>query len=73
MRQCEFKKRCDPDMDMYVTKHIYGEGIGDMLKSVGRKIFGRTGKKLAKKAASSAAKTAATKLVNMQVRRLANR
>ena len=27
MRQCEFKKRYDPDIDMYVTKHIHGEGI----------------------------------------------
>ena len=61
MRQSEFKKRYDPDLDMYVMRHVEGEGIGSMLKSVGKKIFGKTGKKLAKKAASSAAKTAATK------------
>ena len=55
MRQCELKKRYDPDLDAYVTKHIYGEGISYVLKAVGSKIFGRT----AKKAAGSAAKKAA--------------
>ena len=57
IRQCEFKKRYDPNLDMYATKHIYGEGISDVFKEVGRKIFGRT----AKKVAESAAKKAATK------------
>ena len=55
MRQCEFKKRYDPKLGKYVKKHIYGEGISDVLKAVGSKIFGRT----AKKAAESAAKKAA--------------
>ena len=57
MRQCEFKKRYDPKLGKYVKKHIYGEGISDVLKAVGSKIFGRT----AKKAAESAAKKAAIK------------
>ena len=65
IRQCEFEVRYDPDLDMYVTKHIYdksmtniyGEGISDVFKAVGRKIFGRT----AKSAATKAAKSAATK------------
>ena len=48
MRQCELKKRYDPDLDAYVTKHIYGEGISDVLKSIGRKIFGKTVNKVAK-------------------------
>ena len=61
MRQCEFKKCYDPDMDMYVEKHIYGEGIGDIFKSIGRKLFSRTAKTVAKKAAKTAAKSAATK------------
>ena len=39
MRQCEFKKRYDPDMDMHVGKHVYGEGIGNIFKSVGKKLF----------------------------------
>ena len=60
MRQCELKKRYDPDLDMYVTKHIYGEGISDVFKSIGRKIFGKTANKVAKSAAKSTAKKAAT-------------
>ena len=55
MRQCELKKRYDPDLDAYVTKHIYGEGISDVFKSIGRKIFGRTVNKVAKTAAKKAA------------------
>ena len=55
MRQCELKKRYDPDMDAYVTKHIYGEGISDVFKSIGRKIFGKTVNKIAKTAAKKAA------------------
>ena len=50
----------DPDLDAYVTKHIYGEGISDVFKSIGRKIFGKTANKVAKSAAKSAAKKAAT-------------
>ena len=60
MRQCEFKKRYDPNLDMYVTKHIDGEGITDVFKAVGSKNFGKTAKSIAKTAAKSAAKTAAT-------------
>ena len=56
MRQCEFKKRYNPDMDMYVTKHIDGEGITDTIKKIARKILGKT----AKKAAKSVAKKAVT-------------
>ena len=59
MRQCEFKKRYDPDLDMYVKKNICGEGISDFFKTVGRKIFGRTAKKAAKNAAQKAATTSA--------------
>ena len=60
MRQCEFKKRYDPNLDMYVTKHIDGEGITDVFKAVGSKIFGKTAKSIAKTAAKSAAIKAAT-------------
>ena len=60
MRQCELKKRYDPDIDMYVTKHIYGEGITDVFKAVGNKLFGKTAKSIAKTAAKSAATKAAT-------------
>ena len=60
MRQCEFKKRYDPDMDLHVTKHIHGEGITDIFKAVGKKLFGKTVKEAAKTAAKSAATKAAT-------------
>ena len=60
MRQSNFERRYDPYMCKYVVEEIYngttyGEGMSDVLKSVGKRIFGRTGKKLAKKAASKAA------------------
>ena len=56
MRQWELKKkRYDPDLDAYVTKHIYGEGISDVFKSIGRKIIGKTANKVAKTAAKKAA------------------
>ena len=55
MRQCEFKKRYDPNMDMHVGKHIYGEGLTDIFKTVGRKLFGKTVKEAAKTAATKAA------------------
>ena len=55
MRHCEFKKRYDPDLDAYVIKHIYGEGITDALKAVGKKLFGKTVKSAANKAAIKAA------------------
>jgi len=61
MRRCEFKKRYDPDLDMYVTKHMHGEGITDVFKAVGKKLFGKTAKSIAKTAAKSAATKAATK------------
>ena len=60
MRHCEFKKRYDPKLGKYVKKRIYGEGISDIFKAVGSKIFGRTAKKAAESAAKSAAKKAAT-------------
>ena len=52
----EYKKRYDPDMGKYIKKHIYsgelhGEGYKmDMLKSLGKKLFGKTTRELAKKA-----------------------
>ena len=52
----EYKKRYDPDTGRYVKKHIYsgelhGEGYKmDMMKSLGKKLFGKTTRELAKKA-----------------------
>ena len=66
MRPSEFKIRYDPNLDRYVMKHvhdetIYGEGFSDVVKSVGKKMFGKTAKSIAKTAAKSAATKAATK------------
>ena len=60
MRQCELKKRYDPDLDAYVTQHIYGEGISDVFQSIGRKLFGKAVKSAAKSAAKTAVAKAAT-------------
>ena len=60
-RQSEFKKRFDPELGRYTRQHIYGEGITDVFKSVGSKLFGKTMKKAAKKCVEKALTTAATK------------
>ena len=61
MRQSEFKKRYDVKTGRYVKKHIYGEGVTDVFKTIGRKLFGRTMKKAAKTATKKAVQKAATK------------
>jgi len=66
MNQFEYKKRYDPEMGMYVKRHIYsgkiyGEGITDIFKSISSKLFGKTIKEAAKKASKKAVQTAATK------------
>ena len=61
MRQSEFKKKYDPELGRYTKQHIYGEGVMDIFKSFGSKLFGKTMKKAAKTAASKAITTAATK------------
>ena len=40
---------------------IHGEGLKDIFRSVGSKLFGKTSKEIAKKAATTAATAAATK------------
>ena len=65
-RQSELKRRFDPEIGRYVKKHIHsgeihGEGLMDIFKSVGSKLFGKTAKEIAKKAATTAATKAATK------------
>ena len=61
MRQSEFKKKLDPELGRYTRQHIYGEGITDVFKSFGSKIFGKTIKKAAKKGVEKAVTAAATK------------
>ena len=47
MKQSEFKKRYDVKMGTYVKKHIYGEGVADVFKTIGKKLFGTTMKEAA--------------------------
>ena len=54
-RQSEFKKKLYPELGRYTRQHIYGEGITDIFKSVGSKLFGKTVKSVAKKALNTAA------------------
>ena len=61
MKQSEFKKRYDVKMGRYVQRHIYGEGVVDVFKTIGRKLFGKTVKEAAKTATKKAVQTAATK------------
>ena len=49
MRQSEFKRRYDPELGKYTRQHIYGEGMMDVFKSFGSKLFGKTMKKLLKR------------------------
>ena len=61
MRQSEFKYKYDPELGRFTRQHIYGEGIMDVFKNIGAKVFGQTLKEAAKNAASKAVTTAATK------------
>ena len=61
MKQSEFKKRYDPELGRFTNQHIYGEGVMDVFKNIGAKVFGQTLEKAAKTAASKAVTTAATK------------
>ena len=61
MRQSEYKKRFDPELGIFTRQHIYGEGITDVFKSFGSKLFGQTVKSAAKKGVEKAVTAAATK------------
>ena len=67
MNKNMIKRRYDPTIDRYVKKdihtgEIYGEGLMDIFKSVGRKFFSKTAKDIAKKGAKSATNKAVTKV-----------
>ena len=49
MRQSEFKMKLDPELGKYTRQHIYGEGMMDVFKSLGSKLFGNTVKSAVKK------------------------
>ena len=61
MRQSEFKMKLDPELGRYTRQHIYGEGMMDVFKSVGKKVFGKTMKKAAKKSGEKVLTMAAKK------------
>ena len=61
MRQSEFKMRFDPELGKYTRQHIYREGMMDVFKSFGSKLFGKTVKSAVKKGAKKAVTAAATK------------
>ena len=66
MNQFEYKKRYDPDLGMYVKKHvhsgeIHGGALTDIFKSVASNLFGDTMKEAAKTASKKALQTAAMK------------
>ena len=61
MKQSEFKKRYDPELGRFTRQHIYGEGVMDVFKNIGSKVFGQTLKKAANTAADKAITTAASK------------
>ena len=61
MCQSDFKNKYDPEWGRFTRQHIYGEGVMDVFKNIGSKVFGQTLKKAAKTAASKAVTTAATK------------
>ena len=86
IRQCEFQKMYDPDLDMYVTKHIFdddmthifdddmtvGGGMTDIFKAVGKKLFGRASKKAVEKATKAAGEYAGYKAGERIVKLLSN-
>ena len=48
-------------MGRFTRQHIYGEGVMDVFKNIGSKVFGQTAKKAAKTAATKAITSATTK------------
>jgi len=61
MNRFEYKNRFDPEMGMYVKKHIYGEGMFDVFKSIGSKLFGKTVKNTLKSGIQKGAEEAIKK------------
>ena len=63
MNGFEYKKRYDPELGMYVKKHIHSGEIqaGGALTDIFKSFFGKTIKKAAKKKGKKALQTGATK------------
>ena len=71
MKQSEFKKRYDVKMGRYVKKHIYDEGVADVFKTIGRKLFGKTVKDAAKTTKKRPLRKLPPRLVNMLAKKRA--
>ena len=71
MKQSEFKKRYDVKMGLYVKKHIYGEGVTDVFKTIGRKLFGKTMKEAANTAQKRPFRKLLLRLLNMLAKKRA--
>ena len=61
MRQSDSKKNYDPELGRFTRQQIHGEGVMDVFKNIGSKLFGKTMKTAAKTAATKAITTAETK------------
>ena len=70
MRQSEFKKRYDPELGRLTRQHIYGEGVMDVFKNNGSKVFNQTLKKLQKLLQQKQLQQQLQKLVNMLEKKL---
>ena len=70
MKQSEFKKRYDPDLGRFTRQHIYGEGVMDVFKNIGAKVFGQTLKKAEKLLLIKQLQRRLQKLVNILERKL---
>ena len=68
MRKCEYQKKYSPTLGKHVYKHVYGEGVYDVLSGLRRKLFSKAVKesasRMAKKTASRMAKKAGEKVAN---------
>ena len=70
MNQFEYKKRYDPDLGMYVKKHIHsgeihGGALSDIFKSVLGKTLKDTAKTASKKAREHIGKKAGDKIIQL--------
>ena len=70
MRQSEFKEKYDPELGRYTRQHIYGEGVMDVFKCFGSKIFRKTMKKLLRQQPLKQLQRRLQTLVSMLVKRL---
>ena len=64
MRKHDYKKKYSPAHGKHVYKHVYGDGVYDVLSGLRRKLFGKTVQKVANKVAKKATTTAIDKTGN---------